>query len=119
MKHLISFLLIVTINASCSQISLKADKEEIQALKEKNEALEKELQELRAKYEPDPKIKRDYFIIGSTEDEVLEVMGQPSAYMNTTSDTKKFHYGLSTVYFYKGKVISYDNLGDKLKVKVK
>jgi hypothetical protein len=45
-------------------------------------------------------------------------MGDPTSYLVTAPEAKKFHYGLSTIYFYKGKVISYDNLDENLKVKI-
>jgi hypothetical protein len=119
MKYIIYIFIIVTATTSCSQISSSGDKEEIQKLKERNKTLEDEVQTLKSKYEPDKKAKKNYFVIGSTEDEVIEVMGQPSSYMITAPEAKKFIYGLSTVYFYRGKVISYDNLDDNLKVRVK
>jgi hypothetical protein len=62
---------------------------------------------------------KDYFTIGSTEDEVLQVMGEPTKYMDLGSFGKRFSYGLSTVVFEKGKVKSYDNFDDNLKVKIK
>lgn len=65
------------------------------------------------------KDSKDYFIIGSTEEKVIEVMGEPTTYLRTAPEASKFHYGLSTVYFYKGKVISYDNLDKNLKVKIR
>jgi hypothetical protein len=88
-----------------------------------NKALEKELQDIKSKTEPTKDSRKqtfnDSFTIGSTEDEVIEVMGDPTSYMITAPEAKKFHYGLSTVFFYKGRVISYDNLSENLKVKVK
>ena len=89
--------------------------------------MEAELQQLKSKSEPIDKVEtknksdnsKDYFTIGSTEDEVIEVMGEPTSYLETAPEARKFYYGLSTVYFYQGKVISYDNLEGNLKVKVK
>ena len=89
--------------------------------------MEKELQEIKGESEPannqgmkkKSEISKDYFTIGSTEDEVIEVMGEPTSYMVTAPEARKFYYGISTVYFYQGKVISYDNLEDNLKVRVK
>lgn len=52
-------------------------------------------------------------------DKVIGVMGEPSSYIVTAPEARKFYYGLSTIYFYQDKVISYDNLEGNLKVKVK
>jgi len=46
-------------------------------------------------------------------------MGEPTNYLMTAAEARKFHYGISKVYFYQGKVISYANLEGNLKVKVK
>jgi len=112
---------------SCNQNQSQSEKEYIRNLEEKNKVLEKELQEIKSKREPNnvqgtknkSKNSKDYFTIGSTEDEVIEVMGEPTSYMVTAPEARKFHYGISTVFFYQGKVISYDNLEDNLKVRVK
>lgn len=112
---------------SCNQNPSQVEKEYIKNLEEKNRVLEAELQELKSKTDPintrETKNKsdnsKDYFTIGSTEDEVIEVMGEPTSYLKTAPEAMKFHYGISTVYFYQGKVISYDNLEDNLKAKVK
>jgi peptidoglycan hydrolase CwlO-like protein len=119
MRQFIYILIAIVLVISCDENPTQSDKDRIQKLEEKNKALEDELQKLKSKYEPNAKIKKDYFTIGSTENEVIEVMGQPTAYMITATEAKKFIYGVSTVYFHKGKVISYDNLDDNLKVKVK
>ena len=108
---------------SC-QNSSQAEKEYIKNLEEKNKILETELQEIKNKSNSNTTHKTEnksenYFTIGSTEDEVISVMGEPTSYMVTASEARKFHYGISTVYFYQGKVISYDNLEHNLKVKVK
>lgn len=112
---------------SCNQTPSQVDKDYIKNLEEKNRALEVELQELKSKPETINTIEtkkesdnsKDYFTIGSTEDEVIEVMGEPTSYLKTAPEARKFHYGISTVYLYQGKVISYDNLEGNLKVKVK
>jgi len=112
---------------SCNQNQSQSEKEYIRNLEEKNKVLEKELQEIKSKREPNnvqgtkkkSKNSKDYFTIGSTEDEVIEVMGEPTSYMVTAPEARKFYYGISTVFFYQGKVISYDNLEDNLKVRVK
>ena len=113
---------------SCSQNPSSMEKERIKNLEEKTRALEKELSEVKSKIEEinivqeekgTSKSNSDYFTIGSTEDEVIDVMGEPTSYIKTADEARKFHYGISTVYFYRGKVISYDNLENNLKVKVK
>ena len=127
MARLLSILLLC-MTVSCNQNSTQAEKDYIKNLEEKNRALEKELLEAKSnsdssKYVQEQKQKGkgsiEYFTIGSTEDEVIEVMGEPTSYMVTAPEARKFQYGISTVYFYQGKVISYDNLEDNLKVRVK
>jgi hypothetical protein len=57
---------------------------------------------------------KTYFTIGSSKKNVLEVQGQPSSYHENW-----WVYGFSTVNFSKdGKVSSYSNIGNNLKVKV-
>jgi hypothetical protein len=46
-------------------------------------------------------------------------MGEPSSYMKTAPEAHKYIYGLSTVYFFQRKVISYDDLDGNLKARVK
>ncbi|MBS1734091.1 MAG: hypothetical protein JST02_12415 [Bacteroidetes bacterium] len=113
---------------SCTQTSSQAEKDYIKNLEEKNKVLEKELLEAKNKSNPDrttSKFKqktqklKDYFTIGSTEDEVLEVMGDPTTYVDMGSAGKRFMYGISSVVFENGKVESYNNLDGNLKVKVK
>lgn len=58
----------------------------------------------------------DYFTIGSTEDEVLTVQGQPTS-IEKIVDSKIFFYGGSSVTFNKGIVESYRDDGN-LKIKV-
>ena len=71
---------------SCNQNPSQTEKDYIKNLEEKNKALEKELHEVKSKTEPNnsPQGKKqksnDYFTIGSTEEEVLEVMGDPTSY---------------------------------------
>jgi flagellar biosynthesis component FlhA len=114
---ILSAFLLVGCNQSISQ----TEKDYIKNLEEKNSALEKELQALKSEAESHKQASKNsnaYFTIGSTVDEVLEAMGEPTAYLKTAPEAKKFIYGISTVYFYQGKVISYDNLDQNLKVKV-
>ena len=58
----------------------------------------------------------DYFTIGSTEDEVLTIQGQPTT-IQKLSNSKLFFYGTSMITFSNGKVESFSNDGN-LKVKV-
>jgi len=111
---------------SCNQNS-SLEREYIKNLEEKNKLLEKELKQLKGKtdssFTQGTKQKtgnsKDYFTIGSTEDEVLRIMGDPTTYFDMGSLGKRYHYGLSTVFFSKGKVESYNNLEGNLRVKVK
>jgi hypothetical protein len=110
---------------SCNQNPSQTEKDYIKNLEEKNKALEKELHEVKSKTEPNnsPQGKKqkskDYFTIGSTEEEVLEVMGDPTSYRDLGILGKRYIYGLSIVVFHEGKVDSYDNSGENLKVRVK
>ena len=110
---------------SCNQNPSQTEKDYIKNLEEKNKVLEKELQEAKGKTDPNnspqgaKQKSKDYFTIGSTEDEVLEIMGDPTSYFDHEPNGKRYFYGMSTVEFQKGKVISYSNPDDNLKVKVK
>jgi hypothetical protein len=118
-------ILLSIILLSCNQTQL--EKDYVKNLEEKNKILEQELKEIKgeSKSSNTQRIKRkseistDYFTIGSTEDEVIKVMGEPSSYMVTAPEARRFYYGMSSVYFYQGKVISYDNLEDNLKARVR
>lgn len=118
---LLFFLLVISCNQSPSQI----ENDYIKNLEEKNRALEEELKELKESSKTTQETKQgsdnsnDYFIIGSTIDEVLEVMGEPTSYLVTAPEARQLLYGTSTVSLYKDKVISYDNFGGNLKVRVK
>ena len=98
----------------------------IKNLEEKNRILEKELIDLKnnsysnKSIDSKPEIikSKTYFTIGSTESEVIEVMGDPENYTSMGSFGKIFDYGLSSVTFRNGKVISYNNLDKNLKVRV-
>jgi hypothetical protein len=113
---------------ACNQNSSQVEKDYIKNLEEKNKILEKELQEQKSKSKPtnvtqeskqETKTPKGYFTIGSSEDEVLDVMGDPTNYMDLGSAGKRFYYGSSSVVFEKGKVESYNNLDGNLKVKVR
>lgn len=101
--------------------------EYIVILEERISTLEKEIREIKNEIElknsqetkQEIEGSKNYFTIGSTMDEVIEVMGEPSSYIKTAPEARKIHYGISTVYFYQDKVISYDNLEGNLRVKVK
>ena len=115
------YLILSMLALSCNQS--QTEKEYIKNLEEKNKALEAELNEYRGISSSSSRQRQakntDFFTIGSTEDEVIQVMGEPSSYMVTAEEARRFYYGLSSVYFYKGKVISYDNLEGNLQVRVK
>lgn len=121
MTKIYYIILFALLLVGCNQSISQTEKDYIKNLEEKNSALEKELQALKNASESHKQASKNsnaYFTIGSTEDEVLEAMGEPTAYLKTAPEAKKFIYGISTVYFYQGKVISYDNLDQNLKVKV-
>jgi hypothetical protein len=125
MIRYISILYVLLLFTSCDQSTTQRQQDYIKHLEEKNKALEEELQEANSKIDPKKishkykQTPKSYFSIGSTENEVIDVMGDPTQYMITAPEAKRFYYGLSAVYFYRGKVISYDNLDDNLKVRVK
>lgn len=127
MNRCISILSLCLLVMSCNQSS-QTEKDYIKNLEEKNKLLEKELKEAKGETEPNTTSKakqksiassKDFFTIGSSEDEVLEIMGDPTRLLDMNSLGKRFYYGLSVVVFEKGKVVSYDNLDGNLKVKVK
>lgn len=67
---------------------------------------------LKAVLLPSSKVQAlDYFTIGSTKDEVLAVQGTPQS----VSDTE-FGYDYSTVRFESGRVKSWSNISNNLKV---
>jgi len=136
MKGYSGILLFYILVTACNQQPSQVEKDYIKNLEEKNRILEKELEEEKSKSKPHSiskdskkdipkesgqktKNSNDYFTIGSTEEEVLAVMGDPTNYDDMGSLGKRFSYGISTVYFENGKVESYSNLGRNWKVKVK
>lgn len=136
MRKYLTILLFSILLTSCTQQPSQVERDYIKNLEEKNRILEKELQEEKSKSKPMNNSKNskkdaaavskqmtdkasDYFTIGSTEDEVLAVMGDPTSYDDMGIIGKIFHYGISSVDFKNGKVESYNNLGRNLKVKVK
>lgn len=129
MKHTFSVITVLSfLIISCAQNSSTTEKEYIKNFEEKNKALEKELQEVKEKSETknisqspqrEQSNPKNYFTIGSTETEVLQVMGDPTKYLDMQSAGKRLYYGMSVVVFEKGKVVSYDNFDKNLKVRVK
>jgi len=121
------YALITLIIVSCNQSPSQVEKDYIKNLEEKNRIMKKELKEIKSKTDPinaqgiknNPASSKDYFTIGSTVDEVLEIMGDPTTYIDFGSLGKRLHYGTSTIFFEKGKVESYNNVEGNLKVKVK
>lgn len=130
---------------SCNQNNAQLEKEYIKNLEEKNRLLEEELEDAkrdhketaqgtRQKYsrsikkntenkkvqEPkkNPSVSTGYFTIGSTEAEVIALMGDPSSYHNY-GWSKTFYYGSSSIEFEYGIVKGYNNSDKNLKVKVK
>jgi curved DNA-binding protein CbpA len=57
--------------------------------------------------------RRDYFTIGSSQEEVLAVQGTPSSIIGTT-----WHYAYSSVEFLNGRVKGYSNISHNLRVKL-
>ena len=62
----------------------------------------------------EPTIGREYFTTGSTKDEVLAVQGTPDKFTENV-----FHYGASEVHFQNGRVVRWENYGQKLKVRMR
>ncbi len=122
MKTIFSTLFIALFFTACNHGPSQTEKEYIENLEKKNAALEKELQQIRES--PNEETKNDkvnneiYFTIGSTEDKVLEVMGDPES-LNKIGPFKTYNYGLSYIRFKDGRVESYDNADGNLKIKVK
>lgn len=122
-----SYILISLLIISCNQNPSQVEKEDLTKLEERVAILEKELRDIKSKTdfqntketESKSEDSEDYFTIGSTMDEVLEVMGEPSSYNVTAQEARKLYYGISSINFYRDKVISYDNYDKNLKVRVK
>lgn len=127
MSRYIFTLSLFLLTLSCNQAS-QTEKDYIRNLEEKNRLLEQELDEAKRESEPNNTSNRKqkkitpsakYFTIGSTEDEVVEIMGDPTRLLDMNSIGKRFYYDLSVVVFEKGIVVSYDNTDRNLKVRVK
>lgn len=129
MKNYIYALLFPFLIISCNNASSDVEKEYIKNLEEKNRQLEIELQNKENRLESNSsenakksektlsKNSKNYFTIGSTENEVLNVMGDPTS-LDNIGPYKTFHYELSSVTFENGRVRDYYNDGN-LKVRVR
>ena len=145
--HILFLVFSISLIACSQKKQEQADieKEYIENLEEKNRILERELRELKegkrfndndepTKPSGVTESKRvctrtplkssssesvGYFTIGSTEDEVLNVMGDPTSISAYGSGSKIFSYGYSQVQFENGRVKSYDNYGKNLKIRVR
>lgn len=127
MRKFLFLSLILTLVISCTQTSSQVERDYIQNLEEKNKLLEDELKALK-RQEETGQVKRNndqksttpknYFSIGSTEQEVISVMGDPTSYNDYGIAGKILSYGLSRIEFEKGRVKSYSNTEGNLKVKV-
>ncbi|MFC4817409.1 MULTISPECIES: hypothetical protein [unclassified Flavobacterium] len=115
-------ILLISLTIGCNNNPSQTEKEYIKNLEEKNAALEKELQEKKDKsqgnLDESTKPSSNYFTIGSTENEVLEIMGDPESYRDV-GVFKMFIYGRSTITFENDRVKSYDNSDGNLKVRVR
>jgi hypothetical protein len=68
---------------------------------------------LKARLVASTSTHRDYFTIGSTKDEVLNLQGQPNSFGET-----QWNFESSAVYFSNGKVISWTNGSVPLKARL-
>ena len=128
------FLVIVMILSSCQQ---KSDSDYVKNLEEQNKKLQEQLyvkdeiklnDSLRnsgtsySSTKPSSSKIEDFslpsFTIGSTEKEVIDLMGEPTSVSNSViSKEKTLYYGLSTIHFKNNKVVEYSNSGNNLKVR--
>jgi len=131
---------------ACGNRTSSIEKEYIQNLEEKNAILEQEIEALRsdASREGDPKPKKsgnvsqfderntnrmedsikaasdydpNFFTIGSTEEEVLQVMGDPTS-ISGSKNNKWFWYDTDYVIFQDGRVERYSNQQGNLRLRV-
>jgi len=124
MKHIYFILPIILLSFGCNR-SNQTEKDYIKNLEEKNQLLEKEISDLKNNSgttsldKSNREIgKNEFFTIGSSEKKVLEVMGNPTSYINIGSQRKMMMFGSSSVDFENGKVTSYSNIEENLKVQV-
>lgn len=122
---------------SCKPQVNTQEKEYIITLEQKNEQLTRELEEERNKppviiTQPNVNSVRpleesstaassyDFFTIGSTQDEVIQVMGDPSEIRDWDFNNEKWlHYGRSYVVLKDNKVKEYHNYEKNLKIKIR
>ena len=140
MKPTAYLLLMSFVILSCNQKRqehAELEKEYIENLEEKNRILEQELKELKQSdgakvstnrsasakeaqpQSPKAESSPGYFTIGSTEEEVLDVMGDPTSLSDLGSNDKVYRYDGSSIDFRNGRVESYYNGGKNLKVRVR
>jgi hypothetical protein len=131
---------------ACGNRTSSIEKEYIQNLEEKNAILEQEIEALRNSEPPENHVRPkksgnvsqfdessakrmkdsinaasdyapNYFTIGSTEEEVLRVMGDPTS-ISGSKNNKHFWYDLDYVVFQNGRVESYSNHHGNLRLRV-
>ena len=116
------------------QQEVEGDKEYIKNLEEKKATLQQELevekykqsvvagQNTKTEGSNTRDNSEDYFTVGSTEREVIRVLGDPTS-INKVGPFKTYYYGggitSSTVGFEDGRVMEYNNDAGNLKVKMK
>lgn len=125
---LITSLTFIIFSSCRNENNINADY--IKNLEEKNKKLENELQNINEQqnytYQNNkpPEIAQNhtakYFTIGSTEDEVVDVMGEPTSVNKfEILNEKILFFNSSTVTFKNGKVKQYSNNDNNLMVKYK
>lgn len=128
MRRIFAVFLISFFLFSCGAADSEIKEKYIKTLEEKNSALQEELKacqsnQVKTKGAKSSKAGQrnssDYFTIGSTEEEVLDVMGDPDNLLDLGIGGKVYTYEGSRVTFEDGKVKSYSNYGRNLKVRVK
>lgn len=120
--------LIILFSSSCNTGN-HGDSDYVKSLEEKNKKLEQDLQSKNTKQNSDAHIyhkpsatnnNNTYFTIGSTEDDVIQIMGDPTSVRRFEYVHEKlFFYGSSIVTFKNGKVTEYSNNENNLRVKYK
>lgn len=128
--RIFQFTLVSVLITSCNQ--KQPDTEYIKNLEEKNRILDSQLKERTIVIVPDTKEKltslntragdinspKNYFTIGSTIAEVIEVMGEPTGVMDFKEINRKIlSFGVSKVTFEHGRVLEYSDYGKNLRVK--
>lgn len=62
------------------------------------------------------KAKVDIVTVGATKKSVLAIQGTPSSITSYGNNKEAWHYGGSTIFFVDGKIASYKNVGNSLKL---